>query len=183
MPSWPYDDLTQATRLRLQDALTEAERQAGALRLLAGNDVPATPTPAPAAAGRGTDDVPWAEDYRRVEELLGREGDPRREGWGDLTRARQDLGGAEDALPHGEASTSQGLSTIEEQLRSDTLAARDRVTSAIDGLRDQGIDPHQVENRIRGFNERAAVDRGATPAAGRLVNCSGTPKGASPGSS
>ncbi|MGI5248104.1 hypothetical protein [Actinacidiphila glaucinigra] len=171
------DDLTQATRLRLQDALTEAERQAGALRLLAGNDVPATPAPAPAAAGRGTDDVPWAEDYRRVEELLGREGDPRREGWGDLTRARQDLGSAEDALPHGEASTSQGLSTIEEQLRSDTLAARDRVTSAIDGLRDQGIDPHQVENRIRGFNERAAVDRGATPGAGRLSELLGSPEG------
>ncbi|MFF3255887.1 hypothetical protein ACFYWP_33765 [Actinacidiphila glaucinigra] len=171
------DDLTQATRLRLQDALTEAERQAGALRLLAGNDVPATPAPAPAAAGRGTDDVPWAEDYRRVEELLGREGDPRREGWGDLTRARQDLGSAEDALPHGEASTSQGLSTIEEQLRSDTLAARDRVTSAIDGLRDQGIDPHQIENRIRGFNERAAVDRGATPGAGRLSEVLGNPEG------
>ncbi|WP_326579490.1 hypothetical protein OIE69_37960 [Actinacidiphila glaucinigra] len=171
------DDLTQATRLRLQDALTDTERQAGALRLLAGNDVPATPAPAPAAAGRGTDDVPWAEDYRRVEELLGREGDPRREGWDDLTRARQDLGSAEDALPHGEASTSRGLSTIEEQLRSDTLAARDRVTSAIDGLRDQGIDPHQVENRIRGFNERAAVDRGATPGAGRLSELPGNPEG------
>ncbi|MFF7216303.1 hypothetical protein ACFZAU_38200 [Streptomyces sp. NPDC008238] len=162
------DDLTQATRVRLQDALTGTERQAGALRLLAGSDVPAAPAPAPAAAGRGADDVPWAEDYRRVEELLGREGDPRREGWADLTRARQDLGTAEDALPHGEASTSQGISTIEELLRSDTLAARDRVTSAIDGLREQGIDPHQVETRIRDVHEEAAVGRGATPGAGKL---------------
>ncbi|MFE0631735.1 hypothetical protein ACFW3D_32880 [Streptomyces sp. NPDC058864] len=163
-------DLQDATRTRLQTALTDTERQAGALRLLAGNDVSAAPAPAPApaAAGRGADDVPWAEDYRRVEELLGREGDPRREGWAELTRARQDLGSAEDALPHGEASTSQGLSAIEEQLRSDTLAARDRVTSAIDDLRDQGIDPHQVENRIREINERAAADRGATPGAGTL---------------
>ncbi|SNS89314.1 hypothetical protein [Actinacidiphila glaucinigra] len=46
------DDLTQATRVRLQDALTGTERQAGALRLLAGNDVPAASAPAPAAAGR-----------------------------------------------------------------------------------------------------------------------------------
>ncbi|MFI2300319.1 hypothetical protein ACH5AL_15960 [Actinacidiphila glaucinigra] len=165
-----HGDLQEATRTRLQTALTDTERQAGALRLLAGNDVPAAPAPAPApaAAGRGADDVPWAEDYRRVEELLGREGDPRREGWAELTRARQDLGGAEDALPHGPASTSQGLSAIEEQLRSDTLAARDRVTSAIDDLRDEGIDPHQVENRIREINERAAADRGATPGAGIL---------------
>ncbi|MET9879504.1 hypothetical protein ABZZ36_33490 [Actinacidiphila glaucinigra] len=171
------DDLTQATRVRLLDALTGTERQAGALRLLAGNDVPAAPAPAPAAAGRGADDVPWAEDYRRVEELLGREGDPRREGWADLTRARQDLGTAEDALPHGEASTSQGLSTIEELLRSDTLAARDRVTSATDGLRDQGIDPHQVETRIRDVHEQAAVERGATPGAGKLSDLPDGPAG------
>ncbi|MEU1619188.1 hypothetical protein ABZ479_18075 [Streptomyces sp. NPDC005722] len=171
------DDLTQATRVRLQDALTGTERQAGALRLLSGSDVPAAPAPAPAAAGRGADDVPWAEDYRRVEELLGREGDPRREGWADLTRARQDLGTAEDALPHGEASTSQGISTIEELLRSDTLAARDRVTSAIDGLRDQGIDPHQVETRIRDVHEQAAVGRGATPGAGKLSDLPEGPVG------
>ncbi|MFJ4849016.1 hypothetical protein [Streptomyces sp. NPDC088733] len=114
------------------------------------------------------DDItpPWADDYRAVDDLLGGEGSTARQHWADLTSARTDLGRAEDGFRGGDASTSQGLSAVDEHVMGEVLEARGRLAASYHQLREEGLDPHAVDEEMRGINERAAIHRGAVNAAG-----------------
>ncbi|MFF3564004.1 hypothetical protein ACFYXS_28550, partial [Streptomyces sp. NPDC002574] len=147
-------DLRASTRGRLDALLTRIDETFTA----------APPAPVTGHAGGGAE--PWASDYRAVEDLLGGEGNAARQHWADLTSARTDLGRAEDGFRGGDASTSQGLSAIDEHVQGEVLAARDRLAASYHQLRGEGLDPHAVDQRMRGINERAAVERGAINAAG-----------------
>ncbi|MEV6765913.1 hypothetical protein AB0N16_35830 [Streptomyces sp. NPDC051105] len=152
-----------ATHARVEQALGDIERferQNDALGLL---DTGTTPPPGAAR------DTTWAADRAAgVTRVLGPEGRPWRTGWEELTAARQELGDARARLRQpSDASTSQGVSSVDDHLRHRAEAAEDRFNTAFHNLRNDAADPKKIQAAI-GELDADATRRGATLGAGEF---------------